>query len=211
MKKLLFATAAALLALASCSTQDAEKTESPATADNGQAAIENIMTRTSIRQYKDQPVEQEKIDIMLKAAMAAPTAVNLQPWHFIVINDKKTIDMLAGPRPTNAPLMIAVCGDTDKTTMPERNEKLPDFWVQDVSAATENLLLAAHALGLGAVWTGVYPVMERVADVANILNCPQNIVPLAVVRIGYPDESPEPKDKFKEENISYNKFGSKKQ
>ena len=211
MKKLLFATAAALLALASCSTQDAEKTESPATADNGQAAIENIMTRTSIRQYKDQPVEQEKIDIMLKAAMAAPTAVNLQPWHFIVINDKKTIDMLAGPRPTNAPLMIAVCGDTDKTTMPERNEKLPDFWVQDVSAATENLLLAAHALGLGAVWTGVYPVMERVADVANILNCPQNIVPLAVVRIGYPDESPEPKDKFKEENISYNKFGGKKE
>lgn len=209
MKKLLFAMTTVLL-MGSCSTQQGEKQETAAnTADNSQAAIENIMTRTSIRQYKDQPVEQEKIDIMLKAAMAAPTAVNLQPWHFIVINDKNTIKLLSGQQPTNAPLMIAVCGDTDKTTMPDGNGKLPDFWVQDVSAATENLLLAAHAQGLGAVWTGVYPVMERVAEVANVLNCPNNIIPLAVVRIGYPDESPEPKDKFKQENISYNKFGGK--
>ena len=208
MKKLFFAMAATLLTLGSCSTQE-NKEAAASDTDNGQAAIENIMTRTSIRQYKNQPVEQEKIDIMLKAAMAAPTAVNLQPWHFIVINDKKTIDLLAGPRPTNAPLMIAVCGDTDKTSMPDGKGKLPDFWVQDVSAATENLLLAAHALGLGAVWTGVYPAMERVADVANVLNCPSNIIPLAVVRVGYPDEAPEPKDKFKEENISYNKFGGK--
>ena len=201
-----------LMTLGSCSTQQGEQQETAAnTADNGQAAIENIMTRTSIRQYTDQPVEQEKIDIMLKAAMAAPTAVNLQPWHFIVIDDKNTLKLLSGQQPNNAPLMIAVCGDTNKTTMPDGKSKLPDFWVQDVSAATENLLLAAHAQGLGAVWTGVYPVMERVAEVANVLNCPENIIPLAVVRIGYPDESPEPKDKFKQENISYNKFGGKKQ
>ena len=210
MKKSILMLATLMLMLGACSTQDGEKQETAT--DNGvnQAAIENIMTRTSIRQYKDQPVEQEKIDIMLKAAMAAPTAVNLQPWHFIVINDKKTIDLLAGNQPTNAPLLIAVCGDTDKTTMPDGKSKLPDFWIQDVSAATENLLLAAHALGLGAVWTGCYPIMERTAEVANVLNCPQNIVPLAIVRIGYPDQAPEPKDKFKEENISYNKFGSKK-
>lgn len=202
--------AIALFSLASCSTANDEQAN-PETnnIDKGQAAIENIMTRTSIRQYKDQPVEQEKIDIMLKAAMAAPTAVNLQPWHFIVINDKKTIEMLSSKQPTNAPLLIALCGDMDKTTMPDGKTKLPDFWVQDVSAATENLLLAAHALGLGAVWTGVYPAMERVAEVANILNCPKNIVPVVVVRVGYPDESPEPKDKFKESNISYNKFGGK--
>ena len=198
MKKLLFATAAALLMLGSCNHK-------------GQAAIENIMTRTSIRNFKNQPVEQEKIDILLKAAMAAPTAVNLQPWHFIVIDDKATIDLLSGNQPTNAPLLIALCGDTDKTMMPDGKTKLPDFWVEDVSAATENLLLAAHALGLGAVWTGVYPAMERTAEVANVLNCPNNIVPLAVVRVGYPDESPEPKNKFKEENIRYNKFGGKKQ
>lgn len=210
MKKLVFAMAAAMLILGACKPQTDEN-KNEATADNGNAAIENIMTRTSIRQYKDQPVEQEKVDILLKAAMAAPTAVNLQPWHFIVITDKPTIDLLSGRQPTNAPLLIAVCGDTDKTTMPDGKTKLPDFWVEDVSAATENLLLAAHALGLGAVWTAVYPAMERVAEVANVLNCPQNIVPMAVVRVGYPDEAPEPKDKFKEENISYNKFGGKKQ
>ena len=211
MKKSLLAIAVALLALGACTTQGDENKQEAATADNGQAAIENIMTRTSIRQYKDQPVEDEKINIMLKAAMAAPTAVNLQPWHFIVITDKETIGVLSGRQPTNAPLLIAVCGDTDKTTMPDGNGKLPDFWIQDVSAATENLLLAAHALGLGAVWTGVYPVMERTAEVANVLNCPENIVPLALVRVGYPDEAPAPKDKFKQENISYNKFGGKKE
>jgi len=211
MKKSILAIATALLMLGSCSAPQDGNDQQAATADNGQAAIENIMTRTSIRKYKDQPVEQEKIDIMLKAAMAAPTAVNMQPWHFIVIDDKKTIDLLSGQQPTNAPLLIAVCGDTNKTTMPDGKGKLPDFWIQDVSAATENLLLAAHALGLGAVWTGVYPVMERTAEIANVLNCPNNIVPVVVVRIGYPDESPQPKNKFNEENISYNKFGGKKQ
>lgn len=200
--------ATALLALGACTTQNNEE-KSEVKIDNGQAAIENIMTRTSIRQFKAQPVEQDKVDILLKAAMAAPTALNLQPWHFIVINDKETIALLSGKQPTNAPLMIAVCGDTDKTMLPDGSTKLPDFWVEDVSAATENLLLAAHALGLGAVWTGVYPAMDRTAEVANVLNCPQNIVPLAVVRVGYPDESPEPKNKYKEENISYNKFGAK--
>ncbi len=208
MKKLLLTMATALLALGACTTQNNEE-KSEVKTDNGQAAIENIMTRTSIRQFKAQPVEQDKVDILLKAAMAAPSALNLQPWHFIVINDKETIALLSGKQPTNAPLMIAVCGDTDKTMLPDGSTKLPDFWVEDVSAATENLLLAAHALGLGAVWTGVYPAMDRTAEVANVLNCPQNIIPLAVVRVGYPDESPEPKNKYKEDNISYNKFGAK--
>ena len=208
MKKLLLTMATALLALGACTSQNNDE-KSEVKTDNGQAAIENIMTRTSVRQFKAQPVEQDKVDILLKAAMAAPSALNLQPWHFIVINDKETIALLSGKQPTSAPLMIAVCGDTDKTMLPDGNAKLPDFWVEDVSAATENLLLAAHALGLGAVWTGVYPAMDRTAEVANVLNCPQNIVPLAVVRVGYPDESPEPKNKFKEDNISYNKFGAK--
>ena len=212
MKKSFLALTTALLTLGACCNQGEKQEATACNADNGNAAIENIMTRTSIRKYKDQPVEQEKIDIMLKAAMAAPTAVNLQPWHFIVITDSAKLKMLGGRQPTNAPLMIAMCGDTDKTSMPGHDDmKLPDFWVQDVSAATENLLLAAHALGLGAVWTGVYPDMERTADIANVLGCPQNIVPVAVVRVGYPDEAPAPKDKFKEENISYNKFGGKKE
>ena len=197
MNKIIILMAGALLMLGSCT-------------QNKEAAIENIMTRTSIRQYTDQSVEQEKIDIMLKAAMAAPTAVNLQPWHFIVIDDKELIGQLSSQQPTNAPLLIAVCGDTDKTTMPDGKSKLPDFWIQDVSAATENLLLAAHAQGLGAVWTGVFPIPERTAEVARVLQCPKNIIPLAVVRVGYPDESPAPKNKFREDNISYNKFGGKK-
>ena len=211
MKKSILAIATVLLTLGACTTQGGDNQQAEATIDNGQAAIENIITRTSIRNYKDQPVEQEKIDIMLKAAMASPTAMNMQPWHFIVIDDKNTIDMLSGRQPTNAPLLIAVCGDTDKTTMPDGKSKLPDFWVQDVSAATENLLLAAHAVGLGAVWTAAYPNMERCAEIANVLNATNNIIPLAIVRVGYPDEAPAPKDKFKEENISYNKFGGKKE
>ena len=128
MKKLLLTMATALLALGACTTQNNEE-KSEVKIDNGQAAIENIMTRTSIRQFKAQPVEQDKVDILLKAAMAAPSALNLQPWHFIVINDKETIALLSGKRPTNAPLMIAVCGDTDKTMLPDGSTKLPDFWV----------------------------------------------------------------------------------
>ena len=210
MKKSLLAIAVALLTLGACTTQGDENKQEAATADNGQAAIENIMTRTSIRQYKDQPVEDEKIDIMLKAAMAAPTAVNLQPWHFIVITDKAIMKALSGPSPANAPLLIAVCGNTDKNVLPDGKTKVPDFWVEDASAATENLLLAAHALGLGAVWTTAYPAMDRVEVTAKVLGCPKNIVPLAVVRIGYPDEEPKIKNKFKEENISYNRYGGKK-
>ncbi len=208
MNKIIILMAGALLMLGSCIQNKEDATVSDE--DNGQAAIENIMTRTSIRKYTDQSVEQEKIDIMLKAAMAAPTAVNLQPWHFIVIDDKELIGQLSSQQPTNAPLLIAVCGDTDKTTMPDGKGKLPDFWIQDVSAATENLLLAAHAQGLGAVWTGVFPIPERTAEVARVLQCPKNIIPLAVVRVGYPAESPAPKNKFREDNISYNKFGGKK-
>ena len=96
MKKSLFAFAAALLMLGACNPQVEENKNEAPEVDKGQAAIENIMTRTSIRQFKEQPVEQEKVDIMLKAAMAAPTAVNLQPWHFIVITDKKAIGLLSG-------------------------------------------------------------------------------------------------------------------
>jgi len=220
MKKLILAMATAILTLSACNTQGGGEQQAAASSDNngGNAAIENIMTRTSIRKYKDQPVEQEKIDIMLKAAMAAPTAINRQPWHFVVVTDTAIINKLAGPRPTNAPLMIVVCGDMSKTYFPDdmpggkagEKRKMPDFWVQDVSAATENLLLAAHALGLGAVWTGGYPDMERSMGIAKNINAPQDIVPLCVVRVGYPDEAPEPKDKFNEANVSYNTYGGKK-
>lgn len=172
------------------------------------SVINNIMTRTSIRKFKQQPVEQGKVDTLLRAAMAAPTAMNRQPWHFVVVDDKQVLNELAGQGRRgdmlrNAPLAIVICGDMNKA--PEGAAR--EFWVQDVSAATENLLLAAHAMGLGAVWTGVYPIIERAGQVAQVIGSPETIVPLCVVIVGYPDEQPTPKDKWKPENVSYNRFG----
>lgn len=173
-----------------------------------QAVLDNIATRTSIRDYDGRPVEKEKIEKMLRAAMAAPTAMNRQPWHFVVVDQRATLDMLSEANPhakmiKKAPLVIVVCGDMNKTI--EGGGR--DFWIQDVSAATENLLLAAHAMGLGAVWTGAYPSEERSQAISKALSLPDNIIPLNMVVIGYPAEHPQPKDKWKEENISYNVYG----
>lgn len=170
-----------------------------------QAVLDNIATRTSIRDYEARPVEKEKIEKMLRAAMAAPTAMNKQPWHFVVVDQRNVLDALAGANPyakmlKKAPLAIVVCGNTDK--MIEGGGR--DFWIQDASAATENLLLAAHAMGLGAVWTGAYPSEERCISISKVLSLSDNLVPLNMIVVGYPAEQPQPKQKFKEENVSYN-------
>ena len=175
-----------------------------------QAAINNIMTRTSIRQYTDEPVSKADIETMLRAGMAAPTAVNRQPWHFVVINSKEKLAELAGDNPRGgmlkkAPLAIVVCGNMDKA-LPGQGR---GFWVQDCSAATENILLAANAIGLGAVWTGLYPDENRVGAVAKVLKLPETYIPLCTIVIGHPVEQPTPKDKWKPENVSYNEFGGK--
>lgn len=172
--------------------------------------IENIMTRTSIRKYKAKPVEDAKIETMLRAAMAAPTAVNKQPWHFVVVTDKEMLNKLAGEGRRgdmlrNAPLAIVVCGDMSKALEGKGRE----YWIQDTSAATENLLLAAHALGLGAVWTGQWPMEDRYQHTMKVLGMPDTIIPLGTMIIGYPDEQPTPKDKWKPENVSYNQYGGK--
>ena len=164
----------------------------------GRAIVENIMTRTSIRSYTSQAIPADTIEILLKAGMAAPTAVNAQPWHFIAINSKEKLAELAGTNPNagmlrQAPLAIAVCGNMNKAMQGK--------------APTENILLAAHAMGLGAVWTGVYPTDERVAAVSKVLKLPENIIPLCVIVIGHPAERPQPKDKWKPENVSYNEYG----
>lgn len=169
-----------------------------------QAVLDNIATRTSIRDYEARPVEKEKVEKMLRAAMAAPTAMNKQPWHFVVVDQRSMLDSLAAANPNakmllKAPLAIVVCGDMDKVI--EGGGR--DFWIQDASAATENLLLAAHAMGLGAVWTGAYPSEERSKAISATLSLPDNLVPLNMVVIGYPAEHPQPKDKFKEENITF--------
>ena len=169
-------------------------------------AIKNIMTRTSIRKYTDQPVSKNDIETLLRAGMAAPTAVNRQPWHFVVVTDKAKLKELSGGRGgmlEQCALAIVVCGNMEKTIKGKGQE----FWIQDCSAATENILLAANALGLGAVWTGGYPMEERVASISKALKLPETIIPLCTIVIGHPAESPTPKDKWKPENVSYNEFG----
>ena len=171
--------------------------------------LETIMTRTSIRKYADRPVEKEKIEAMLRAGMAAPTAVNKQPWHFVVVNDRAKLNELAAANPRakmlqTVPLAIVVCGDMNKAMQ----GKGQAYWIQDCSAATENILLAAHAQGLGAVWTGVYPMEDRIQPLSKTLKLPETVIPLCTIVIGYPAEQPKPKDKWKPENISYNEFGN---
>lgn len=168
----------------------------------GPDAIGVIMTRTSIRRYEPRPVEPGKVDTLLRAAMAAPSAGNKQPWAFVVLTDTALTDSIArhiGPaRPLRgAPLAIVVCADTTRTFAGPAH----DFWVQDASAATENMLLAAHVMGLGAVWLGVYPLKERTDFIGNMIGLPAHVLPLGIVAVGYPAESPAPKDKWRPEAV----------
>lgn len=166
-----------------------------------------IMSRKSVRNYANRPIEKEKIDTLLKAAMAAPTAVNKQPWAFIVIDDSQLLDTLAATLPyakmaAHAPMAIVVCGDLTKTL---RGDNDP-YWPLDCSAASENILLAAESMGLGAVWTAVYPEEDRMEIVSKLLTLPEYIVPFNLIPIGYPKHPEEPKDKYKANNIHYNKW-----
>ena len=194
--------------ITSCDSSKGQNSDVKMDSNNSsQAVIENIMTRASIRQFTDQPVSKDTLDLVVKAGMAAPSAVNAQPWAFVVITDKAVLDSINSIPNSHfnlktATAAIVVCGDLGKA-LPDKGQ---EYWVQDCSAVTENILLAAHAYGLGAVWCGVYPVEDRVNPVSQILNLPDSIVPLNVITMGYPAENPEPKDKFKQENIHYQKW-----
>jgi nitroreductase len=162
-------------------------------------AYETILTRRSVRAYIDQPVSDEMIHKLLVAAMSAPSAGNGQPWHFGVITERSVLNSLAellpfGKMLQQAPLAIAVCGET-------KGQPFDGYWVQDCSAATENLLLAAHALGLGAVWLGVYPREDRVAGVRGLLGIPEPVTPLCVVSVGYPVEPGGATDRYRAERV----------
>ena len=195
-------------ALAAMSFTTAQAQSSPAQANaarTNEAAIQNIMTRTSVRKFKQQPVEDAKIETLLRAGMAAPTANDMQPWHFVVLKDEKSINRYAASNKFHAddikktPLFIFVCADT--TRMSEGQGK--ELWVQDCSAVSENILLAAHALGLGACWTTIYPIQKKVAGISRTLKLPANLIPLNGIIIGYPDEPEEPKNKWDEKKITY--------
>jgi nitroreductase len=148
--------------------------------------LTTIMTRRSMRRFTDKPVDDAVVERVLRAAMAAPSAGNQQVWRFVVVHDRDVMGKLADASPyasmlPTAPLAIVVCAEA-------ATEKHVGFWAQDCSAATENILLAAHALGLGAVWLGFYPVRERVEAAAEALGLPEEVTPMSVVPLGYPKE-----------------------
>ena len=170
------------------------------------AVFENIFNRKSVRQFTSEPVSNADIQAMLKAAMAAPTAVNYQPWRFVVVTERAKLDAMADILPyakmlKQAPLAIVVCGET---TWMGGNEN--PYWEQDCSAATQNILLAAEALGLGAVWTGVFPNPELADPLSEFLGLPENVQPLCAIPIGHHDGTTQPKDKWKPENIHYGRW-----
>ena len=165
------------------------------------AVLENIAERKSVRKYLNKSVEEDKIDAMVKAGMAAPSGMDRRPWEFVVVTDRVVLDSMAAKLPyakmlTGAPLAIVVCGDTTRSS----------YWYLDCSAATQNVLLAAEALGLGAVWTAAYPYEDRIDVVRQNTGLPENIVPLCVIPIGYPDGPQKAKDKFDLQRVHRNKY-----
>ncbi|MFH0884262.1 MAG: nitroreductase family protein [Candidatus Micrarchaeota archaeon] len=166
-------------------------------------ALEAIYTRKSVRKFEDKEVPEELVRKILKAGMSAPSAGNAQPWQFIIISERNALAEIPGVSPyaecvAKAPLAILVCGD-------KKLEKHKDYWVQDCSAASQNMLLAAHALGLGAVWTGAYPMETTMEGFRVLLKIPEHIVPFSLIVIGYPAEGMH-KEKYIGERIHYDKW-----
>lgn len=172
--------------------------------------MENILNRKSVRKYTKEEVKKEQLEMLVRAGMAAPSARNSQPWLFFVIDDRTILDNLAKQLPNakmllSAKAAIVVCGNLQKALEGDGRE----FWVQDCSAATQNILLAAESMGLGAVWTGAYPRKETVNIIKVELGLPEHIVPLNVIPIGWQTGEEKPKQKYTEENIRWNKWEDK--
>lgn len=165
-----------------------------------------IFTRRSIRKYESRPVEEDKIDKLLRAAMQAPSAVNQQPWEFIVVRKKEILDKLSNMSPyskmvADAPLAIVLLGNYDRM-------KAKEYWQQDMGAAAQNILLQSAELDLGAVWLGVTPQKDREDYIKDLFQLPSNLIPFCVVAIGYPAEGQENKfiDCYDQSRIHYDKY-----
>ncbi|MCD6385443.1 nitroreductase family protein [Candidatus Sumerlaeota bacterium] len=166
--------------------------------------MEAILGRRSIRKYTDKAVPEPVINQLLEAGMSAPSAGNQQPWHFIVINEREILEKVTEFHPyaemlKEANVAICVCADVNL-------EKHKGYWVQDCSAATENILIAATALGLGACWLGIYPREQRVNGLRSLLGIPDNVIPLSLISIGYPAEQKPPANRYNSTRIHYNKW-----
>ena len=169
--------------------------------------MEAILSRRSIRKYTNEPLTEGDISKLLRAAMSAPSAGNQQPWHFIVITDRQVLNEIPKIHPYShmlkeAPAAILVCGDLQLETH-------KGYWVLDCAAATENILIAAQAMGLGTVWLGVYPREDRIAGLQQLLGLPDHVLPLSLVAVGHPAEQKPPANRFNPERIHYNRWGYK--
>ncbi|MCK9463533.1 MAG: nitroreductase family protein [Proteobacteria bacterium] len=168
-------------------------------------ALQTIIERRSARSFLDKPIPIELVDRLIDAAAHSPSAGGAEPWQLVVVDDRGTLDRIGRSHSSvemagTAPLGIAVCG------VPER-ERVSGFWVQDCAALTQNLLLAAHALGLGAVWTGIYPIRNRVLRFRQLLELPADVVPVSFVLVGYPARRLEPKEVSLEGRVHRNRWG----
>jgi len=167
-------------------------------------ALTAIFTRRSVRDFKPDLVSQMDLEDLLKAGMQAPSAKNEQPWHFVVIDDPEVLHAIPQFHPfaqmlKAAPLAILVCSD--------RNLELKRAsWLQDCSAATQNILLAAHAKSLGAVWLGIFPDSDRVRGMKDLLRIPDDVRPVSLIAIGHPALTPEPEDRFNPSRIHHNRW-----
>ncbi len=166
--------------------------------------LEALFTRRSIRRYTGEPISEEHLRLLLKAGFSAPSAHNRQPWHFVVVRNRYTLEEIARQHPyakmlPQAGCGIIVCGDRSE-------EERLGFLIEDCSAAIQNILLAAHGLGLGAVWCGLYPAEERAQVVAEVLNIPSGIIPVGLVVVGHGDEKKQGVDRFDEKRVHYDKW-----
>lgn len=188
------------IGLAACGNAMKTNETEPSTVGTN-PTLETIAQRHSVRRYTDQQVSRDTIDTLLKAAMAAPSSKDRRPWQFVVVDDRAVLDTLGARLPfatmlAHVPQALVVCGDN----------AISESWYLDCAAATQNFLLAAQAMGLAAVWTGVYPNADRIVTVQEVLGLPGNVMPLAVVPFGYGDGLETPKDKYDASRIHYNKW-----
>lgn len=182
------------------------------TGDGTEGLIPEIAARSSVRQFLDAPVEYDKIKRILRAAMRAPSAQNHQPWEFLVIKDREQMQAMSGLSPYAQPLtsatlaIVPMANMRDALDLPDDAAPVADFWVQDMSACIQNILLQIVAEGLGGVWLGMYPRADRVAALSQFLGLPSHIVPFAVIALGYPAQAQTPVDRFNEQKIHLGRY-----
>ena len=169
-------------------------------------ALRPILERRSCRSYTDQPVSDEILQTLLRAGMVAPSAKNSQPWEFLVLRDEKLKAAVSAVGTHWGMLKDAPLGILVLANLKDYKATHTDFFVQDCSAATQNILLAAQAVGLGGVWLGLYPNEERILEMRKLCGIPEDIIPVTLVSIGYPAQTPHPHTTFHAEKVHYDRY-----